>query len=135
MPRGRDERARRRPAFRDRPQDGVEDPGAFGTTGIPTRGVTVRARSWIRTSAFIDEILEDDKGQLKKQRHTAKRIYERLRDEHGFAGGITIVTDYVREKKRRSREVFVPLAHPAGHAQVDFGEAVGVIGGVRRKLH
>lgn len=84
---------------------------------------------------IIDRILEDDKGQLKKQRHTAKRIFERLRDEHGFTGGITIVTDYVREKKRRNREVFVPLAHPPGHAQVDFGEAVGVIGGVRRKLH
>jgi transposase len=83
----------------------------------------------------IDQILEDDRSQLKKQRHTAKRIYERLRDEHGFTGGITIVTDYVREKKRRSREVFVPLAHPPGQAQVDFGEAVGVIGGVRRKLH
>ena len=32
-------------------------------------------------------------------------------------------------------EKFVPLAHPPGHAQVDFGEAIGVIGGVRRKLH
>ena len=83
----------------------------------------------------IDQILEDDKGQLKKQRHTAKRIHERLRDEHGFTGGITIVTDYVREKKRRSREVFVPLSHAPGHAQVDFGEAVGVIGGVECKLH
>jgi transposase len=83
----------------------------------------------------IDQILEDDKGQLKKQRHTAKRIHQRLRDEHGFTGGITIVTDYVREKKRRSREVFVPLSHPPGHAQVDFGEAVGVIGGVECKLH
>ena len=85
--------------------------------------------------SIIDQILEDDKSQLKKQRHTAKRIFERLRDEHGFTGGITIVTDYVRERKHRSREVFVPLAHPPGHAQVDFGEAVGVIGGVRRKLH
>jgi transposase len=84
---------------------------------------------------IIDRILEDDRGQLSKQRHTSKRIFERLRDEHGFTGGITIVTDYVREKKRRNREVFVPLAHPPGHAQVDFGEAVGVIGGVRRKLH
>jgi transposase len=55
---------------------------------------------------IIDQILEDDKGRLKKQRHTAKRVFERLRDEHGFTGGITIVTDYVREKKRRSREVF-----------------------------
>jgi len=85
--------------------------------------------------SVIDQILEDDRSQLKKQRHTAKRIFERLRDEHGFTGGITIVTDYVREKKRRSREVFVPLSHPPGHAQVDFGEAVGVIGGVECKLH
>lgn len=84
---------------------------------------------------IIDQILEDDKGRLKKQRHTAKRIFERLRDEHGFTGGITIVTDYVREKKRRSREVFVPLSHAPGHAQVDFGEAVGMIGGVECKLH
>ena len=84
---------------------------------------------------IIDRILEEDRGVLKKQRHTAKRIFERLRDEHGFAGGITIVTDYVREKKRRTREVFVPLAHAPGHAQVDFGEALGVIGGVKRKLH
>jgi transposase len=83
----------------------------------------------------IDQILEDDKRVIKKQRHTAKRIFERLRDEHGFAGGITIVTDYVREKQRRTREVFVPLSHTPGHAQVDFGESLGVIGGVERKLH
>ena len=51
--------------------------------------------------AIIDPILEADKGRLKKQRHTAKRIFERLRDEHGFTGGITIVTDYVGVKKRQ----------------------------------
>lgn len=34
----------------------------------------------------------------------AKRIHERLRDEHGFASGITSVTDYVRDEKRRTRE-------------------------------
>ena len=79
---------------------------------------------------IIDRILEDDKSKIKKQRHTAKRIHTRLRDEHGFTGGITIVTDYVREKKRRSKEVFVPLSHAPGHAQVDFGETLGVIGGV-----
>ncbi len=84
---------------------------------------------------IIDQILEEDKARIKKQRHTAKRIHERLRDEHGFTGGITIVTDYVRERKRRTREVFVPLAHAPGHAQVDFGEALGEIGGVVRKLH
>lgn len=84
---------------------------------------------------IIDKILEDDKRVIKKQRHTAKRIHARLRDEHGFTGGITIVTDYVREKQRRTQEVFVPLAHAPGHAQVDFGETLGVIGGVERKLH
>ena len=86
-------------------------------------------------TAIIDQILEDDKRVIKKQRHTAKRIFERLRDEHGFTGKLTIVTDYVREKKRRTQEVFVPLTHAPGHAQVDFGETLGVIGGVECKLH
>ena len=83
---------------------------------------------------IIDQILEADRALPKKQRHTSQRIFERLRDEHGFNGGITIVTDYVREKKRRTQEVFVPLSHPPGHAQVDFGEALGEIGGVVRKI-
>lgn len=83
----------------------------------------------------IDAILKADKDAPRKQRHTARRIFERLRDEHGFRGGITIVTDYVREARHRSAEKFVPLHHPPGHAQVDFGEAIGIIGGIRRKLH
>jgi transposase len=41
----------------------------------------------------------------------------------------------MREQRARAREVFVPLAHPPGHAQVDFGEAVAVIGGERQKIH
>ena len=83
----------------------------------------------------IDAILDADKSAPVKQRHTAKRIFERLRDEHGFAGGYTVVKDYVRIGRSRGRETFVPLAHPAGHAQVDFGEAIAVIGGVRQKIH
>lgn len=83
----------------------------------------------------IDAILEADQSAPVKQRHTAKRIFERLRDEHGFAGGYTVVKDYVRVGRARGRETFVPLAHPPGHAQVDFGEAVGVIGGVRQTIH
>jgi transposase len=65
----------------------------------------------------------------------AKRIFERLRDEHGFSGGYTVVRDYVRLARTCSREVFIPLAHPPGPAQVDFGECVAFIGGVRMKLH
>jgi transposase len=83
----------------------------------------------------IDAILAADQEAPVKQRHTAKRIFERLRDEHGFAGGYTVVKDHVRLCRARGRETFVPLAHPPGHAQVDFGEAVGVIGGVRQKIH
>ena len=76
-----------------------------------------------------------DRGIPNKQRHPAKRIYEGLRDEHGFAGKYTIVKDYVRERTRRTREMFVPLSHSPGHAQCDFGEAMVVIGGVQRKAH
>ncbi len=84
---------------------------------------------------IIDAILQADVEAPRKQRHTARRVFERLRDEYGFSGGITIVTDYVREARQRTTEKFVPLAHPPGHAQVDFGEAIADIGGVRRKVH
>src|SRR6202522_612217 len=83
----------------------------------------------------IDRVLFDDKSRPKKQQHTSKRIFERLRDEYGFTGGLTIVKDYVAGWRQRGQEMFVPLEHPPGHAQVDFGEAIGVIGGVERKIH
>ena len=86
-------------------------------------------------TGVIDRILEDDLGIPRKQRHTAQRIFERLRDEHGFAGQYTIVKDYVREHRRRTQEMFVPLSHAPGHAQCDFGEALVIIGGVERKAH
>jgi transposase len=84
---------------------------------------------------IIDQILEDDKTQPKKQRHTAKRIWDRLKAEHAFAGGYTVVKDYVRDARVRHKEVFVPLAHPPGDAQADFGEALVVIAGVEQKAH
>jgi transposase len=83
----------------------------------------------------IDAILDDDKQRPAKQRHTAKRIFERLREEHGFTGGYTIVKDYVRSAELHSREMFVPLTHAPGEAQVDFGEALVAIAGVEQKAH
>src|SRR5579883_3228991 len=65
----------------------------------------------------IDAILKDDRNQPKKQRHTAKRIFDRLREEHGYTGGYTIVKDYVRLQKVRKQEMFVPLRHAPGEAQ------------------
>ena len=83
----------------------------------------------------IDAILEDDKQRPAKQRHTAKRIFDRLKEEHQFTGGYTIVKDYVRGEQVRSREVFVPLTHAPGEAQADFGEALVVVAGVEQKAH
>ena len=83
----------------------------------------------------LDAILEADKSVPRKQRHTAKRIFERLREEHGFSGGYTIVKDYVREAKVGGQEMFIPLTHAPGNAQADFGEALVVIAGVERKAH
>lgn len=83
----------------------------------------------------IDHILETDRTKPRKQRHTALRIFQRLRAEHGFTGGRTIVKDYVQAWYEHTREVFVPLTHDPGHAQVDFGEAVVVIAGRECKAH
>ena len=84
-------------------------------------------------TGVIDAIMTADKDRPKKQRHTSKRIFERLRDEHGYTGGITIVKDYVAGWRQRAQEMYVPLAHPPGHAQADFGEALGIIGGPSRR--
>jgi len=83
----------------------------------------------------IDAILEDDKQRPRKQRHTAKRIFERLRAEHAYSGGYTIVKDYVREQKLGGQEMFIPLTHAPGEAQADFGQAEVVIAGVQQTAH
>src|SRR5450432_4064685 len=83
----------------------------------------------------VDAILNDDQQRPAKQRHTAKRIFDRLKEEHGFSGGYTIVKDYVRTATLRGREMFVPLTHSAGEAQGDFGEALVVVAGVEQKAH
>ena len=82
----------------------------------------------------IQRILTDDQLAPKKQRHTAWRIFERLREEHGYQGGYTIVKDAVREWKLSRQEVFLPLSHPPGEAQVDFGEATVRLGGEVTKV-
>ena len=86
-------------------------------------------------TGIIDQILREDQSRPKKQRHTAKRIGERLRAEYGFTGGDTIVKAYVRAQRLGGQEMFVPLAHPPGDAQADFGEALVVIAGVECKAH
>jgi len=79
---------------------------------------------------IIRAILDADQVAPKKQRHTAHRIWQRLRDEHAFTGGYTIVKDAVREMVVDRQEVFLPLSHPPGEAQVDFGFAEVTVRGV-----
>ena len=71
----------------------------------------------------IHEILEQDRQAPKKQRHTAQRIFDRLKQEHQYDGCLTSIKDAVRAWKQGQAEVFVPLTHRPGEAQADFGEA------------
>jgi len=78
----------------------------------------------------IEQILEADRDAPPKQHHTSKRIFERLRDEYGYSGGITQVKEAVASYRRHHQEVFMPLSHPPGRSQFDFGQALIRIGGV-----
>lgn len=86
-------------------------------------------------TAWIDKVLDDDRGVHHKQRHTARRIFDRLRTEEGFSGGYTIVREYVARAMQRSREMFIPLSHQPGHAQADFGQADGYIAGKKLRFY
>jgi transposase len=72
--------------------------------------------------AMIDEILRGDEEAPRKQRHTAAKIFRRLRDEHGYAGGYDRVRRYIGAKGRSQRETFIPLDHePGQRLETDFG--------------
>lgn len=83
--------------------------------------------------AIIHGILEEDRHAPPKQRHTAVRIHQRLTDEHNYTGCITGVRTIVRLWKKNQAEVFIPLTHPPGEAQVDFGHALVEVAGQRTK--
>lgn len=86
---------------------------------------------------FIEECLnEDEREGLKKQKHTAKRIYDRLVAEKGFKGGESTVRRKVRELRGGRQKVFIPLSFEPGEAmQVDWGEAVVYLRGERQKIN
>ena len=93
-------------------------------------------RSLTRSFRSSTRSFEADRALPKKQRHTAQRIFERLRDEYGFSGGITIVTDYIREKKRRTREVFsCPCRIRRATPRSISARPSARLAGVQRKLH
>ncbi len=78
---------------------------------------------------IIDRWMEADRKMPRKQRHTAKRVYERLVEEEGYVGSYSSVKKYYRKKKYllglgNKTEGYIPLVHPAGCAQLDFGDIV-----------
>jgi transposase len=83
---------------------------------------------------IIEEILRTDQQAPKKQRHTAKRIYDRLKEEYDYDGGYTAVKEVVRSFKQHKAEVFMPLSHRPGEAQVDFGYAYVDFKGERKQF-
>ena len=107
-------------------RDNGQPPGYQRTTAV----------SRLKIGPYLDRIkaiIEADKEIHKKQRHTAKRIWEILQSE-GFTGRYTIVKDAVREIKRTSKEIFMPLSQRPGEAQVDFGQAVVKFNGILKKV-
>ena len=81
----------------------------------------------------IEEIIRQDKDVPKKQRHTSKRIFDRLKEE-GYAGGYTQVKEAVRAGRIRLKDVYIPLSHRPGEAQMDFGYALARVNGTLRKV-
>lgn len=88
------------------------------------RRVKKRGRRIDAHLPWIGRVLESDREVPRKQRHTARRIFDRLKAERGYEGGYTVVKEVVAEFRASAKEVFVPLIHRPGEAQVDFGHAL-----------
>lgn len=89
-------------------------------------------------SSVIEGWLADDQGRPRKQRHTARRVFDRLVDEHGYAGSYTSVQRFIKGWKARRRprsDGYSELVWPPAQAQVDFGQAQVFIAGVATLVH
>jgi transposase len=84
----------------------------------------------------VEEILEGDKDAPRKQRHTARRIYNRLVQEAGYTGSERTIRQMVAHLKNKpAAKASIPLVfQPGFDAQVDFGESYADIDGQRVKL-
>ncbi len=94
-----------------------------------------RARQSMPRSSQLDPFKARIVRLLESHPYSAQQIFQRLREE-GFAGGFTIVKDYVRKVRPPRREAFLKLSFAAGEcAQLDWGEygSIGV-GSTRRRL-
>ncbi len=87
---------------------------------------------------FIDDILEQDTRVWRKQRHSTTRIFERLRDERGYDGGLTVVSTYVARRRREiaeGRDAFLDLEWAPGTCQGDFCDCDALWRGATARMH
>ena len=86
--------------------------------------------------AIIEQILHDDQSRPPKQRHTSRRIYERLRDEYQFPGVESTVRRCVSQLRPKVPKVYLPLQFDPGvDAQVDWGTAIAILAGQQVTAH
>jgi len=85
---------------------------------------------------FIEKCLEQDAVEgVRKQKHTAKRIYDRLVEECDFKGGESTIRRKVRVLRERTPEAFMPLEYDPGEAlQIDWGEGIVYLRGKKHKV-
>lgn len=103
------------------------------------QGISGR-RPYIITDEIIEFIkaclAEDETENIKKQYHTAKRIYDRLVDEKAFTGGESTIRQIVATLKDKQAKVFIPLSYEPGEAvQIDWGEATVYLAGKKTKIN
>jgi transposase len=80
--------------------------------------------------------LEDDKKVFYKQRHTHRRIKERLKEEYGFECAYGTIADYVRKiRVNQPKDASLDLTWKPGFAQVDFGQADAIVDGIQQRCH
>ncbi|MBK5247253.1 MAG: IS21 family transposase [Peptostreptococcaceae bacterium] len=90
-----------------------------------------------RIKVFIQSCLEEDETHnIKKQKHTARRIHERLVEDYAFTGGESTIRNYVASLKPEPTKVFIPLSYEPGEAiQIDWGEATVFLNGKKIKIN
>ncbi len=87
-------------------------------------------------TSFIDRWLKEDEKRQRKQRHTMRRVFHRLKEEHGYTGSYVSVTRYINKVKPAFKEVYAPLSFdPGEEGQVDWGQARAILGGRETTLH
>lgn len=112
----------------------------FAGSQVPweRQGVSGRQRYVVSKEVmeFIKECfaVDEDEG-IKKQEHTAKRIYDRLVDEKGFKGGESTIREIVATLKDKWKNAYIPLSYDPGEAiQIDWGQATIYLAGKKVKV-